>query len=210
MLLKSIVEQLNTLNASLNKNINMDSKKFNGGFSVDQNNVDDFSEQEASSCELIDNREPLKKRTARALLFHVLYAADIFDFEIPVEEIVVGFNAEYETGIESDNYIIPTVKAIGEKREELDAYFRPFLKNWKYERIGYCTILILRYAIWEILYSDTHHNIIINEAIELAKCFAEKDAFKFVNGILDKISKQYLEEHPEKTIQELILINENE
>jgi transcription termination factor NusB len=32
-------------------------------------------------------------------------------------------------------------------------------------------------------------NIIINEAIELSKCFAEKDAYKFINGILDEAAK---------------------
>jgi len=174
----------------------MDTKKTSGDLTIDQKS-NETAEQEGF-CEPVDNREPLKKRIARALLFHVLYAADTFDFEIPVEEIVIGFNAEYETEIEADSFIIPTVKAVGEKREQLDDHFRPFLKNWKYERIGYCTILILRYAIWEMLYSDTHHNIIINEAIELAKCFAEKDAFKFVNGILDKISKKHLAEQAEK------------
>jgi N utilization substance protein B len=160
---------------------------------VDPAQLDEFELEEHE-----DQLEPLKKRTARALFFHVLYAADIFDFETPVQEIVAGFNREYETDIEVDSYIIPTITAIGERRKELDDHFIPFLKNWRYERIGYCTILILRYAVWEMLYTDTHHNIIINEAIELAKCFAEKDAFKFVNGILDKISKQYQSDHPEK------------
>lgn len=137
-----------------------------------------------------DTRLPLKKRNFRALLFHVLYAADTYDFETPVVEIVQSFNREYETDIELDSPIIRTVERIGKRRLELDDRFIPFLKNWKYDRIGYCTILILRYAIWEMLYTETHHNIIINEAIELAKSFAEKDAFKFANGILDKISKK--------------------
>jgi transcription antitermination protein NusB len=187
--------------------MNMDSKKHIDDLTTDHKS-DEIAEQEGSSCEPVDNREPLKKRTARAVLFHVLYAADIFDFEIPVSEIVIGFNAEYETEIEADSHIIPTVTAIGETREQLDDHFRPFLKNWKYERIGYCTILILRYAIWEMLYSDTHHNIIINEAIELAKCFAEKDAFKFVNGILDKISKKHLAEQAEKAAAEAEIAEE--
>lgn len=130
-----------------------------------------------------------------------MYAADIYDFETPVEKIVENFNREYETGIDFDSDIISTVKKIGVARKELDSKFIPFLKNWKYERIGYCTILILRYAIWELMYSDVHHSIIINEAIELAKSFAEKDAFKFVNGILDKISKKIMLEKVE--IQEL-------
>jgi transcription termination factor NusB len=28
------------------------------------------------------------------------------------------------------------------------------------------------------------------KAIELAKCFAEEDAYRFVNGILDPVSKE--------------------
>lgn len=150
--------------------------------------------QPDSSCEILDEREPLKKRNYRALMFHILYASDIFDFEIPIREIVQGFNQEYETNIDLASDMISAIEDVGRKRKELDEHFIPFLKNWKYERIGYCTILILRYAIWEMLYTDIHHNIIINEAIELAKCFAEKDAFKFVNGILDKISKKHLED----------------
>ena len=185
----------------------MENKKNNNDSVVD----DSFQDTDHSPDALLgdeldfedyeDQLEPLKKRTARALFFHVLYAADIFDFETPIEEIIAGFNAEYETNIEVDSYIIPTIITIGEKKKELDDHFIPFLKNWKYERIGYCTILILRYAVWEMLYTDTHHNIIINEAIELAKCFAEKDAFKFVNGILDKISKKYQADHPEKFLR---------
>ena len=155
--------------------------------------VAEQAEQDETSCGT-DQREPLKKRNFRAVLFHVLYAADIFDFEIPASEIIEGFNSEYETDIDIKSNIAETVESIGKQREDLDQKFIPFLKNWKYERIGYCTILILRYAIWEMLYRETHHNIIINEAIELAKCFAERDAFKFVNGILDKISKKILEE----------------
>ena len=37
-----------------------------------------------------------------------------------------------------------------------------------------------------MLHTATPHRIIINEAIELAKCFSEKDAYKFINGILDE------------------------
>jgi len=39
------------------------------------------------------------------------------------------------------------------------------------------------------LQTDEPHNIIINEAIELAKCFSEDYAYKFINGILDEAVK---------------------
>ncbi|HML19849.1 MAG TPA: transcription antitermination factor NusB, partial [Candidatus Dependentiae bacterium] len=60
---------------------------------------------------------------------------------------------------------------------------------WRFDRLGVCTKLILRLAVWELLHADEPHNIIINEAIELAKCFSEDDAYKFINGILDEAVK---------------------
>lgn len=127
------------------------------------------------------------RRKMRSLLFHILYAADAFDYETSAEQIAANFNREYNTEIELDGEIIKTVNEIAKKRNELDEQIVPFLENWKFERIGRCTLLVLRYAIWEMLYTTTPHSIIINEAIELAKCFAEQDSYKFVNGILDKI-----------------------
>lgn len=127
------------------------------------------------------------RRKMRSVLFHILYAADAFDYETSAAEIARNFNREYDTNIDLDGEIIKIVNEIAKKRDELDEQIIPFLENWKFERIGRCTLLVLRYAIWEILYTTTPHSIVINEAIELAKCFAEQDSYKFVNGILDKI-----------------------
>jgi N utilization substance protein B len=44
-------------------------------------------------------------------------------------------------------------------------------------------------ASWELLETDTPSTIVINEAIELAKAFSEKDAYKFINGVLDQAVK---------------------
>jgi N utilization substance protein B len=43
--------------------------------------------------------------------------------------------------------------------------------------------------LWELKKGDPAASIVINEAIELAKCFAEKDAYKFINGVLDESVK---------------------
>ena len=45
-------------------------------------------------------------------------------------------------------------------------------------------------ALWELQQPKAIASIVINEAVELAKIFAEKDAYKFVNGILDQYCKQ--------------------
>lgn len=49
---------------------------------------------------------------------------------------------------------------------------------------------ILRQATFEILYLlDIPINVIINEAVELAKKYSTEESGKFVNGILDKIKE---------------------
>ncbi|MBI2344765.1 transcription antitermination factor NusB [Candidatus Dependentiae bacterium] len=146
--------------------------------------------QPENACQTLD--EIIKsRRKFRSLLFHILYAVDAFDYDVNASEVAEKLNDEYSTDIPVDGDIVIIVNDIAKKRNELDQTLIPFLENWRFERIGKCTLLVLRYAIWEIAYTTTPHNIIINEAIELAKCFSEKDAYKFVNGILDKISAKH-------------------
>lgn len=152
--------------------------------------VDGPLPQPENACQTLDEIVQ-SRRKFRSLLFHILYAIDAFDYEVSARNVAEKLNNEYETDIDLDGDITKQVEAIASKRQELDAILIPFLENWRFERIGKCTLLILRYAIWEMLHTKMPHTIIINEAIELAKCFSEKDAYKFVNGILDKISAQY-------------------
>jgi len=148
--------------------------------------TDQIPDQNTGADDLV-SQNLTTRRKMRSLLFHVLYAADAFDYETSAIVIATNFNREYETDIDLEGDIINIVNEIAKKRDELDKQIVPFLENWKFERIGRCTLLVLRYAIWEMLYTTTPHSIVINEAIELAKCFAEQDSYKFVNGILDKI-----------------------
>lgn len=152
--------------------------------------IDNSIPQPENACQTLDEVIQSRRKN-RSLLFHILYAVDAFDYEVDASEVASKLNEEYQTDIPVHGDIVSTVNDIAFKRNELDKTLIPFLENWRFERIGKCTLLVIRYAIWEILYTKTPHNIIINEAIELAKCFSEKDAYKFVNGILDKISAKY-------------------
>ena len=133
--------------------------------------------------------EELSARDMRALLFQLLYTADSFDDAVSLESIVDNYNRGFPVEIPFDSKVVQAVQEIMAHRQELDDHYKPLLSNWRTDRIGYCTRLILRFAIWELLYTDCNAAIVINEAVELAKCFAEKDAYKFVNGILDEVAK---------------------
>ncbi|KEY90279.1 N utilization substance protein B [Candidatus Photodesmus katoptron] len=70
---------------------------------------------------------------------------------------------------------------------ELDRWIYPYLSR-SIKDLGMMELALLRIAIYEMKYCSIPYKVVINEAIELAKLFAAEDSYKFVNGILDKVS----------------------
>lgn len=143
----------------------------------------------------LENQEPitsdqLSRRDVRSMIFHLLYAMEAFDYQESLEAILDNFNRGFNMDLKKTDQVFVIAQAILAKQDALDEIYKPLLDNWRFDRIGIPTKLILRLAVWELSETDMDHRIVINEAVELAKCFAEKDSFKFINGILDKISKQ--------------------
>lgn len=131
----------------------------------------------------------LSRRDVRSLIFYLLYAAESFDYQESLSAIVDNFNRGFDMAIPVDSEVVKVSEAVIAERDALDERYKPLLSNWRFERVGVSTKLILRFATWEFLHTETDSRIIINEAVELAKRFAEKDAYKFVNGILDRLVK---------------------
>lgn len=162
--------------------------------------VVDETEQEIES----EGQKPfsyndLSRREVRSLIFHLLYAAESFDYHESLGAIVDNFNRGFDLHIPMDSEVVKVAKEIIDKRDELDELYKPLLTNWRFDRVGVCTKLILRFAVWEIYYTKTDTRIVINEAVELTKCFAETDAYRFVNGILDKVAKAIRTDQPNST-----------
>jgi N utilization substance protein B len=134
--------------------------------------------------------DDLSPRDQRSLLFNLLYAADSFDYDTSLESIVDNLSRGFGISIAHDSALYKQAAAVISERHNLDELYQPLLANWRFERLGTATRLILRNAVWELEYTKADPALIINEAVELAKCFAEKDAYKFVNGILDEFVKR--------------------
>ena len=136
------------------------------------------------------NCDELSLRDRRSVILHLLYAMDSFDYQASLESIVDNFSRGFGYTISTDSYIFITSQAVIDSRDALDAEIKPLLANWSFDRISSCTKLILRLALWELIHEDISPNIVINEAVELAKCFAEVDSYKFINGILDNFANK--------------------
>ena len=63
-------------------------------------------------------------------------------------------------------------------------------QNWSFSRIAKMDLAILRLAIYELFFVKTPAPIVINEAVELSKIYSSDDAKRFINGILDYLSKE--------------------
>lgn len=87
------------------------------------------------------------------------------------------------------DYMHDLISGVVANSKELDEIYSPHLSR-PLKDLDYVDMAILRLATFELTYrQEIPFRVIINEAIELAKSFAEQDSHKFVNGVLDKVVK---------------------
>lgn len=112
-------------------------------------------------------------------------------FQIEVSKLEVDEAIEFALdGMDSDPFYEQLVVETLEKKDEIDERLIENLKNWRLDRLGNVERTILRMAAYELLYVETiPDKVTINEAVELAKSFADEEAAKLVNGVLGNIIK---------------------
>ncbi|MBC7948905.1 MAG: transcription antitermination factor NusB [Chitinophagaceae bacterium] len=87
------------------------------------------------------------------------------------------------------------LKAVLEKDEYLQGLIIPKLKNWDPERIALLDMILMKMGVSEFLYFETiPPKVTINEYIDLAKDYSTQQSGQFVNGILDNIHKELVQQ----------------
>jgi N utilization substance protein B len=105
------------------------------------------------------------------------------------QDVDGGQGAEAEAGaVKTDRPLIEElVLGVSRQRQELDAILTGLSKNWRVERMAVVDRNVIRLALYELKYCpDVPVNVVLNEAIELAKQFGSSEAGAFVNGLLDR------------------------
>jgi len=102
------------------------------------------------------------------------------------------FLLENEADLEVRQYARQLARKVWENRAWLDGLLREVCEHWHLSRIAAVEKAILRLAVWEMLAQpDPPARVAINEAIELAKTFGDKESGAFVNGVLDALWKKH-------------------
>ena len=61
------------------------------------------------------------------------------------------------------------------------------LRRWSFDRLNYIDQAILIEAYSEIKSGLNNKNIVIDEAIRIAKEYSNEDSYKYINGVLDNL-----------------------
>lgn len=75
-------------------------------------------------------------------------------------------------------------------REVIDPIIDRRARGWGLDRLPLVDRNILRLALYELLFTDTPPEVVIDEAVELAKAYGTEHAPAVVNGILDRVWKE--------------------
>ncbi len=126
------------------------------------------------------------RRLARQLALQLLFQLEFQAKNVGWEE---DFWAEHQTASANvQDFATRIFQGVKNHQTGIDHLIQKFAVDWSISRMPVVDRNILRCAIYELLWEpDIPAVVTINEAIELAKRFADDEAQKFVNGILDHI-----------------------
>ena len=94
------------------------------------------------------------------------------------------------------------LKTVLEKTTYLQDLIIPKLKNWDPERIALLDMILMKMGVAEFLYFETiPPKVTINEYIDLAKDYSTQQSGQFVNGILDNIHKDLMQQGKMKKVE---------
>ena len=123
----------------------------------------------------------------REKIMIILYQYDLMksnNIECDIEEVI-------KDNLDSDNdFVKDMVYGVITYKDELDASANNKMKDWDIKRIDKTGASLLRLALYELKYTDTPFEVVINEAVELAKKYSDDAVRKMINAILDRVVKE--------------------
>ena len=130
--------------------------------------------------------KPKQKQKARRLLVQALYSWDVGGTDLI--DIEAEFHVDNDMGKVDTSLFHNILFGVPKNLAEIDASYEPHLDR-ENKDLDPVSRAVLRIASYEMLYSiEVPYNVVINEGVNLAKTYGPTDAFKFINGVLDKVA----------------------
>ncbi len=138
----------------------------------------------------------MTRREIREEVFKGLFRAEFHEKEelpmqlqLSMDELKEPKEQALPPTAEEAAYIEQKMADIFEKLDVLDEAINEKAEKWKTSRMAKAELTILRLAVYEMRFEEEIPvSVAINEAVELAKTYGDKQGSAFVNGILAKLA----------------------
>lgn len=144
------------------------------------------------------------RRKARECALQMLFAADVT--KMPVYVLTRDYwneLGEPDTDDQTREFATNLVVGTMREMEAVDAKIRSRAEHWRIPRMAIVDRNVLRLAVYEFLFEQTPHTVVINEALEIARRFSTFEATQFINGILDAVKHDLEKNDPEAAKQKI-------
>jgi N utilization substance protein B len=99
---------------------------------------------------------------------------------------IVQLSSQYEVR----EYALELIGTVYRRRAESEQELTSALVDWQLHRLPRIDRDILQIAVAEMLYLDLPQKVAINEAIELAKRYSDDEGYRFINGVLRRVTNK--------------------
>jgi N utilization substance protein B len=132
----------------------------------------------------------VRRRKARELALRMLYQGET-NSDDP-ESALTNYCETFPYQQDIIDYARRLLAGIKQNQPIIDTKIADACEHWRLNRITYVDKNILRVGIYEMLFvPDVPPKVSIDEAIELGKKYGNEDSRVFINGILDKVMREY-------------------
>jgi N utilization substance protein B len=132
-----------------------------------------------------------RRSRAREVVLQLLFQHDQNPTPVPRAAVEQFARDRLLGDAEMTTYCLALYDGTLAHRAEIDPKLSATATNWRLSRMHPADRNVLRMAAYELLFDPAAQptEVVLNEAIELARRFGSADSPKFVNGVLDKIAK---------------------
>ncbi|WP_033336896.1 transcription antitermination factor NusB [Thioalkalivibrio thiocyanodenitrificans] len=131
------------------------------------------------------------RRQARRVAMQALYQWQMTGYE--PKDILLQYRDDPELEKADREYFRDLLLGVTDEVTDLDELLTPHMDR-AVEQLDPVERAILRLATFELKERmDIPYRVVINEAVELTRKFGATDAYKYVNGVLDKLRRELRE-----------------
>jgi transcription antitermination protein NusB len=131
-----------------------------------------------------------RRRRARVACLQAMYRAEVVGDSMDAVAGELAKDPKLPEEIRA--YAARLIALVEAHAAEIDGALEAALERWELKRLAVLDRCVLRIGAAELFYEpELHTNIILSEAIEIAKRFGGNESGGFVNGVLDRVARDH-------------------